>query len=66
MNEMSRITGKDLVIELIKRLFISGISRTIINTILPIVISIYSLSYINGEPTWYIPIFLIVAFIFLL
>ena len=40
MNEMSRITGKDLVIELIKRLFISGISRTIINTILPIVISI--------------------------
>lgn len=65
MNRMSKIPGKDLVIELTKRVIISGITRTIINTILPIAISIYSLSYIDGkELIWYIPIIVMIASIF--
>lgn len=62
---MNRIPGKELLAELLKRLLVSSIIRTIVNTILPIIISLYSLSYIKGKGfKWYIPIILMVIFIF--
>lgn len=63
---MNKMTGKELVVELLKRLFINSVCRTTVNTILPIIISLYSLTYSsNISVRWYIPIVLIVIFIFI-
>lgn len=59
----SKISGKDLAIELLKRFFTSPILRVIINTILPIIISIYLLGYSHQtDLRWYTPIIIIITF----
>lgn len=58
-----RITGKELFFIIITRFFISGISRTIINVILPIFISLYSVTYNNSSFVWWLPIILSMSFL---
>lgn len=60
----TKISGKDLAIELLKRFFTSSILRVTINTILPIIISIYLLGYSHQQNfVWYIPIIALILFI---
>lgn len=63
----SKIPGKELAKQLLQRFFISGIIRTIFNTLIPIFISLYSLNYSKKvDYVWYLPIifmlFLIVVY----
>lgn len=61
---LSKISGKELAKELTIRFFTSSILRTFINTLIPILISVYSLRYNKDvKLNWYIPIILMTLFI---
>lgn len=63
---MNRIPGRQLFKLLRNRFFTSPFSRTIVNTIMPIIISIYFLGFdTNIAWTWYIPIVLMITGILL-
>lgn len=61
---MGKISGRELAKQLGMRFFTSSLIRTIINTIIPIVISIYS-CYYNDNVTfiWYLPIIVMIFMI---
>ena len=60
----TKISGKDLAIELIKRFFTSSIFRIIVNTILPIIISLYLLGYNHEQKfKWFIPVIILILLI---
>lgn len=60
----NQIPGKELAKQFIKRLFTNGIIKTSINTLIPIIISVYSMYY-NDKVSWkwYIPLILLIVFI---
>lgn len=61
---MNKIPGRQLFKLLINRFLISPIFRTIVNTIIPIIISIYFLGYNKTVRwTWYIPVILLIIMI---
>ena len=61
---ISKISGRELSKELFIRFFTSSILRTIINTLIPVFVSVYSLGYNeNINSYWYVPIFLMMSFI---
>lgn len=60
----TKISGKDLAIELIKRFFTSSFFRIIVNTILPIIISLYLLGYNHEQKfKWFIPVIILILLI---
>lgn len=61
---LNKVSGRELAKELLIRAFTSAISRTFVNTLIPILISVYSLKY-NEEVNlnWFIPIIIMTFFI---
>lgn len=58
---MNKIPGKQLLKLVIMRFFTSPFCRTFVNTIVPIIVSIYFLEYNeNIKWTWYIPVVVII------
>lgn len=58
---MNKIPGKQLLKLVIIRFFTSPFFRTFVNTIVPIIVSIYFLEYNeNIKWTWYIPVVVII------
>lgn len=59
---LKQIPSKELVLEILHRFCLDGICGVIVNTILPIFISLYAAGYTNKQSIlWFIPIILMMA-----
>lgn len=60
----NQIPGRELAKQLLIRIFTSGIIRTIVNVVMPIFISLYSVSYNkNVNFSWYCPLIVLLLII---